>query len=269
MRREITLEELISKCWRRRRCRWIVVAVILLATFWPPVYWATPIKGRVVDADTGEPIEGVVVMARWVFWGGIFHGDELGTAALMEDVTDAEGRYSFRWWLPRYRPPLHYFLHNDPRLTFFKDGYRIMSRSNSVFISRKYGLIRHSQWHTKTITLQRFDGDINNYVEHLRYVRMRFVLDDCEWRKIPNMIREMNKVRRAARAAGRHVSIANISSLIPPRGNPDPCHARTFFAEQEQDADNTLSTQTLKTSRTGSVISSDFQINRSSDNHDR
>jgi len=47
--------------------------LILLAVFqfslWvfgdPPVYFAKSIRGQVVDAETGQPLEGVVVVAKW------------------------------------------------------------------------------------------------------------------------------------------------------------------------------------------------------------
>ena len=56
--------------WLRvTRNRKITVFVLsLLFPLWvfgdPPVYFAKEIRGQVVDAETGRPLEGVVIVAR-------------------------------------------------------------------------------------------------------------------------------------------------------------------------------------------------------------
>lgn len=53
---------------RTRRLLWIgipVAAVLLgLNAMAPLVYFTKPIDGRIIDAETGQPLEGVVVVAR-------------------------------------------------------------------------------------------------------------------------------------------------------------------------------------------------------------
>jgi hypothetical protein len=80
-----------------------------------------PWRGRVVDAETGQPIAGVVVVAVWEKVSpGIIHPrrefhdvDEL--------VTDAEGRFVVP---TRSRKTLNPFVGYDgPKLTMFKGGY--------------------------------------------------------------------------------------------------------------------------------------------------
>jgi hypothetical protein len=53
---------------------------------------AGPFDGRVVDADSGKPVEGASVLASWAFEAGDgLHGPAAASSALEE--TDADGRY--------------------------------------------------------------------------------------------------------------------------------------------------------------------------------
>jgi hypothetical protein len=82
---------------------------------------AGPWRGQVVDAENGQPIEGVVVVAVWerlspgvVHQARAFHDVD-------EVVTDAEGRFV----LPERElsPPNPFVTIDGPQLTMFKGGY--------------------------------------------------------------------------------------------------------------------------------------------------
>ena len=91
-------------------------------------YSALPFSGRVVDADTKQPLEGVIVVASWELEGRMGLG--VGALYSTEGVTDRDGRYSMRRWgpvevtrhaggesLPARMSP------NEPTLFLFKAGY--------------------------------------------------------------------------------------------------------------------------------------------------
>lgn len=86
----------------------------------PPTYSAKEIRAAVVDEETGQPLEGVVVVARWVLrrMGG--DGPSLHVA---ETVTDAQGRFAIPAWSPKPRPPLMELREKSPELILFKHGY--------------------------------------------------------------------------------------------------------------------------------------------------
>ena len=82
---------------RRHRARTTAFAL----TSCVRVYYADPIKARVVDAATGTPVEGVNVLAAWQAKGGLEGGNIMGYVKVMEDVTDANGEFSFPGWGPK------------------------------------------------------------------------------------------------------------------------------------------------------------------------
>lgn len=84
--------------------------------------WGSPYHGQVVDADTGKPIEGAVVMVEWhkraiysMNGGGIFHNAR-------ETLTDTEGKFSLDSSEGINWNPLTYV--QAPRIVAFYPGYR-------------------------------------------------------------------------------------------------------------------------------------------------
>jgi hypothetical protein len=74
----------------------------------------------VVDSATARPLEGVVVVARWVLrrMGG--DGPRLHIA---ETVTDQQGEFMIPGWGPKARPALMELQDKSPQLLLFKHGY--------------------------------------------------------------------------------------------------------------------------------------------------
>ena len=74
---------------------------LFLTLLWSPLassafsYNADAIEGWVVDRETGNPIEGVVVVAHWQLRGGLEGGTPIRELKILESVTDHDGRYSF------------------------------------------------------------------------------------------------------------------------------------------------------------------------------
>ena len=68
---------------------WFLVAFLTLPWF----HYYRSIDGVVVDAETGEPIENVIVVAYWELKEKMFHNSESGVTHISEVVTDSQGRY--------------------------------------------------------------------------------------------------------------------------------------------------------------------------------
>src|SRR5947209_3399798 len=79
----------------------LIALCILVLTGCYQIYSAEPITATVVDADTKEPLEGVVVVAHWEMKGGLEGGNVEGEVMIMEAVTDAQGKFHFPAWGPK------------------------------------------------------------------------------------------------------------------------------------------------------------------------
>ena len=85
---------------------------------------AGPWHGKVIDAETGKPLEGVVVLATWWRYTASVGGWSNKKYYDSEEViTDADGRFAIRSrWINRF----WYLLLTEirgPRLYIFKPGY--------------------------------------------------------------------------------------------------------------------------------------------------
>jgi hypothetical protein len=117
----------VSLLARQRMLRLAVAMLfpVLLLSGQVTSAWGAPYHGQVVDAETGRPIEGAVVMVEWhkkprVAMGGIayFHNAR-------ETLTDAEGKFSLDSspgvdWNPLTAV-------QEPRIAVFYPGYRPFS----------------------------------------------------------------------------------------------------------------------------------------------
>lgn len=144
----------------------LFVLVAFLIPLWvfgdPPVYYAKDIRGQVVDAETRQPLEGVVIVAKWTLrWIGLGHGGTGGSVNTLETVTDKEGKYFIPGWGPRPRPPLSFLDSLDPELVFFKSNFYPLGLENALrsYENHNKHMLRASEWDEKVITLKVFKGN--------------------------------------------------------------------------------------------------------------
>ena len=88
----------------------------------PFFYRAEAIEGWVADAETGMPLEGVIVVGHWRLKGGFEGGNPVAELKILESVTDQGGRYSFPAWGPKFAL-MGNLTSESPELLFFKRGY--------------------------------------------------------------------------------------------------------------------------------------------------
>lgn len=108
----------------------IILALILLSgpgcgNQWI-LFYDKPINGYVVDAETGTPIEGVIVVGMWdlaQFLGQGFGG----YAKVIEVTTDKEGRFRLPFWAT-FKPWKFHSGMNEiaPKIVIYKPGYKIV-----------------------------------------------------------------------------------------------------------------------------------------------
>lgn len=151
----------------------LMLALVGLATgcvLAPPFYWAREIRGRVVDADTGEAIEGAVVVADWkLYGGGMGHGGYRNSLRKDETLTDADGRFALPAWGPLRRPSYE-ILDDAPHIVIFRRTYEIATLRNRADSN---GFVRRSDWNESTFRLRKFTGPVNMRVQGLQFLVWR------------------------------------------------------------------------------------------------
>ena len=159
--------------------------------------WSDPITATVIDSETNQPIEGVVVVADWGLKGGLEGNNPVGHLAVMESVSDNAGKFHFPGWGPRFsiRGQLRA---EQPELLFFKGGYSYLHVGNEA-AGRWHGMRVKSIVNGTRVKLEKFCGTPKEYVENVQ--RLESTLDSylfgddkaCPWKKIPRMIHALDE----------------------------------------------------------------------------
>lgn len=152
----------------------------------PLTYSAKPGQGVVVDAQTGEPLGGVIVVAQWVL-------DQAGVGSyrrlhVFETTTDVTGNYVIPGWGPKRNPfyPCTRLRDQDPEMSFFKRGY------TPHYVQNRWdrnGSMRFSEWDGKTIRLLRFTGTNDEWARKLSLLQtgLAWGWDVVDWRLMPRI----------------------------------------------------------------------------------
>jgi len=161
------------------------------------LYAAAPITAKIIDSATGQPIEGVNVVATWNREGGLEGGAITGHAMVMEAVTDANGQFHFPGWGPRLGLPSGAIKGAAPELWFFKSGYRYQTVLNHAFMHRAPFYMR-SDYDGAVIKLDRFTGSVEDYAKvtsSVLNISIDSLLanDECNWHSIPKFLRTLEQ----------------------------------------------------------------------------
>jgi hypothetical protein len=108
--------------------RLLVAAAILASasgTARAELYSSREIRGRVVDAASGAPLEKAVVVAMWLLTPriGLQHERYSGRLRILETLTSADGSYRFPGWGPMLVSPLSTMDEATPRIGAYAPGY--------------------------------------------------------------------------------------------------------------------------------------------------
>jgi hypothetical protein len=200
------------------------------------MYSAEPMEARVIDAETKQPLDGVIVVAHWQLERGTPGGSvPAGQLAVMETVTDKQGRFAFPGFGPKLAVTSH-LVNKDPELILFQSGYRYRALTNeySGAIELRTRTVRRSEWDGKMIELKLFKGNMEEYAKHLSSMPLSWAYngDDCEWKKIPRLVTAIHEQAMMFRRQSIMANLYTIENLIPYPGYPDKCGAREYFKER-------------------------------------
>lgn len=87
---------------------------------------AGPWKGRIIDMETKEPLEGAVILAVWQRAYRTPAGENTYFYEAKEVLTDKDGRFAISAYTPLNLLPIISYI-RGPYFTFFKPGYLSLS----------------------------------------------------------------------------------------------------------------------------------------------
>lgn len=174
----------------RRGSLWSAALCVLLGAC-GSLHSAQEIRGRTIDAATGDPVAGVIVVAQWEpFQRGIGHAPgHREVLHVYETLTGADGRYVIPAWGPKPLPFGATMEEVDPALLFFKPGYVPVSAMNTPVSDARArntppGV---SEWHGKDIRLAR-PTSTAAYADRLGVLSRNLREPQTHWKSYPRMV---------------------------------------------------------------------------------
>jgi hypothetical protein len=161
--------------------RILIAAVLVILVL---VYTYPGMIGKVVDAETGEPIEGAVIMAEWTTTEGLPGLTSTKSYKVVEVLT---GRSGWTWISGAYKPSAKL-----GSLAVYKKGYVAWSK-DTIFPDYNKRADFHWCCFYKVFKLEKFKSDYS-YNDHTSFIRSaisagftdnkkRSINDAYEWEK--------------------------------------------------------------------------------------
>lgn len=190
-----------------RRLRWLVTGGVVIATgivvrvLLSPKIAAVPIEATVVEARTGKPLSGVVVVARWEREDGLVEARRRGLVMVTEGITDATGTFRMPGWGPiRVWGVFPEVGPLNPRSYAFKWGYARWLHANdpagaSDVITRRASIDGTPIQLEPVSTVPDSPGTSSQaLVEFRRFafdMMVLFQYSTCDWRRTPRIWAEL------------------------------------------------------------------------------
>jgi hypothetical protein len=166
----------------------------------PLMYSAKEIRGQIVDAETGQAVEGAVIVAQWVL-SHIGSGGYGARIHIYETVTDKGGNYTIPAWGPVPHPPLTDLIFRDPEILIFKGGYEPEGLENRV---PQTDSVRVSEWDGKVVKLARTKRGLEDQAFRLSsfYGGLDHGSSTKDWYSYPRMLLALDAERGRLRSLG-------------------------------------------------------------------
>jgi hypothetical protein len=194
------------------------------------IWMSGPIEARVVDASTGQPVGGAVVLANWELKG--LEGWVVGQLALFEVVTDEQGVFRIPKWGPLFHTGGGTIRGISPEVRVFDRRYwPIMLRNSTGRPSEETYLWTHfrkPRLDGQTVRLQPFDGTALEYANELQRrlllqsVEFLYTGRQCEWRRAPRTIAALHGLRTEVGDAAIGIGLHSVDDMHDPWGCGSP-----------------------------------------------
>lgn len=187
----------------------------------PDTYSGEAVSGRVVDAQTGKPIAGAIVIginelsAPYGMEGHIIAGNMHAE----EVLTDEDGNYQLAAWGPKPRDGKTFLNHPGPKILVYKNGYELYEYISFSRDDDRFNPVQTSIKTGSTIELKRFEGDLAAYARHLSglTIPLASVLEPvfgatgCDWILVPRIMIELDRLKWVGSEKG--IDTRNIPGL--------------------------------------------------------
>jgi hypothetical protein len=114
----------------------LLIAGYAINSVHPFVWWSPAIEGRVLDAKSGAPVVGAVVVADWRLTGP--EGLETRELALRETTSSEDGRFAVEGWGPKFHFGRGDLSAGEPTVRIAHRDYVPLLLRNAYFIPRNY-----------------------------------------------------------------------------------------------------------------------------------
>jgi hypothetical protein len=117
----------------------------------------------VVDKEAGQPLANVHALAEWVQYG--YHGTN-GPLMVQDALSGPDGVLAFAAWGPMRGSTAGLVLNQDPVISMFKPGYKVLIVNNHPGTDEK-ARVRGFTQDRQTFPLEPFRGTIEEWVKQL------------------------------------------------------------------------------------------------------
>jgi hypothetical protein len=197
-------------------------ALLTIYYFASSAWMSGPIEASVVDASTGQPVSGAIVLANWELSG--LEGYVVGQLAVFEVVTDANGAFRIPAWGPRLHTGSGEIRARSPQVRILDRRYVpvVMWNSPGGPLGREASpkhLMRPSL-NGQTVRLQAFRGTPAEYVQQLRSLQqsVEFLYSGghCEWQQAPRTVATLHKIKSELGDAASSSNLFDVNDIAGP-----------------------------------------------------
>lgn len=190
---------------------------------YPSTYRAEAVGGSVIDAQTQQPIAGVIMIAHWQLEYPFAHVAPRGEMMVLETVSDDQGNFQFPAWGQKLRPwGWARIGSKNPQILLFKPGYKPSFVMDEATLHPDLGSVRRSQWNGKAIELEARPADDERYADLLHMLAHLlgdavFEFGTCDWRSTPRMLAAIEREHRVLPKNVRNlVSLSDFETMAKP-----------------------------------------------------
>jgi len=176
----------------------LALSVLLFASAaegWSAFYTSVPFSATVIDADSGQPVDGANIFAHWTLHRAQFFDSSTPVAELelFETSSRNDGSFDVEGFTKLNLTPYE-LRHEDPALVIYKPGY-YPAFFSSQYSSEEFAALgprRVSKLSGKMLRLKLWDGDYPRLNTELSRIMQELgddTIHSCSWTRVATFIR--------------------------------------------------------------------------------
>ena len=183
----------------KKKLKVISIVSLLLFFLFVRIEYIPGAELTVVDAETKEPIEGVLFLVFWKTYTGFFGGSNVKEVIGIKELeSDKMGKVRFKGWI-EVMPRIEWFRDKNARFVTYKNGYD----GQLDYESNHHGHSGTGEF-VDGIVVELTKGESyslktgSNYTTAMHYVKSNNYFP-CIWEVIPKSLRARNEMKVVAR----------------------------------------------------------------------